>query len=200
MEYKGQAFQDKWVCEFFNFKTNGFFLDIGAMDGFTSNNTYELEHTYKWSGLCVEPYYLHLPVLKSCRNVPIIEKAIYNKDGLKNFNSQFSRISDTGFSVPTITFSTLLKENKVPKIIDYISLDVEGTEYEALIGFPFDIHLSILWTIEHNSYLVGDELKNQIKDIMLRNDYILAVENVSCADSNNQPFEDWYVHKSYYNK
>jgi FkbM family methyltransferase len=202
MNYKGQAFQDKWVCEFFNFKTNGYFLDIGAMDGITSSNTYELEHTYKWNGLCVEPYYLHWPILKLCRSVPIIEKGIYNKDGFINFNAQFSNItSNAGFSIPTITFKTLVKENKVPNIIDYISLDVEGTEYEALSEFPFDTHVAILWTIEHNLYLHNDPtLKNKIKEIMFANDYVIGVENVFCADSNNGPFEDWFIHKNYYNK
>jgi len=196
--YRGQAEQDKWVVEFFNEKRDGYFLDIGSLDGITSNNTYILETKYGWKGLCVEPYYIHLPVLRMCRRVPIIEKALYNKNGTGYFNAQWSSVNENaGIPVQMISFKTLIEENNVPNIIDYISLDIEGAEYEALTTFPFDTHLSILWTIEHNAYLGDLTLKNKIKEIMLAHDYVIAFEDVCCPDSNNLPFEDWFVNKNY---
>ena len=33
IKFHSQANQDKWVCEFFEYKKGGFFLDIGAHDG-----------------------------------------------------------------------------------------------------------------------------------------------------------------------
>lgn len=77
-------------------------------------------------------------------------------------------------------------------------MDVEGAEYEALKGFPFNTHISILWTIEHNLYINNDPtLKNKVKEIMLSNNYVISRENVSCPDSRDLPFEDWYIHKDY---
>jgi len=199
MRSYSQAKQEDWVIEYFNEKREGYFLDIGALDGIQSNNTYVLEKKYKWAGLCVEPYYIHLPVLRATRE-NIVEKGIYSSKGSFKFSAATSGIDKDGGTIviPTITFRDLFKEYDVPEIIDYISLDVEGAEYEALKGFPFDTHISILWTIEHNFYINNDPtLKNQIKEIMLANDYVIAKEDVSCPDSRNLPFEDWYVHKNY---
>ena len=33
---------------------NGYFIDIGALDGVTMSNTYLLETRYDWTGICVE--------------------------------------------------------------------------------------------------------------------------------------------------
>lgn len=201
MKYLGQALQDKWVCEFFNFKREGFFLDVGAMDGFTSSNSYVLEKELEWKGICVECQDIHLGKLKKNRSCEIIEKAVWKANGMFSFNPHTSSISSTfypGPPVETVTFEWIFSHYNIPNIIDYISLDIEGVEYDALTKFPFNTHQSILWTIEHNLYLKNDPtLKNQIKQIMLANDYIIAQENVSCADSNNGPFEDWYIHKNY---
>ena len=196
--YRGQALQDKWVVEYFNEKREGYFLDIGAMDGITASNTYILETKYRWKGLCVEPYYLHLTGCKMCRRVPIIEKALYSSNGHLSFDTNYSTVMNSGIlTVPTISFTSLIEENNVPEVIDYISLDIEGAEYEALTSFPWDTHIGILWTIEHNSYINGPALKNQVKQIMLKHDYVVAFEDVCCPDSNNLPFEDWFVHKNY---
>jgi FkbM family methyltransferase len=199
MKSYSQAKQEEWVIEYFGGKKNGYFLDIGALDGIQSSNTYLLEKQYEWEGLCVEPYYVHLPVLRSTRE-NVVEMGVYSSNGLFRFSSQTSGINETGggLFIPTITFRDLIKKYNVPNIIDYISLDVEGAEYEALKEFPFDTHISILWTIEHNLYINNDStLKNKVKEIMLANNYVISKENVSCPDSKDLPFEDWYIHKDY---
>jgi hypothetical protein len=53
-KHLGQAQQDKWVEEVFNFKENRYFVDVGAYDGFTFNSTYTLEKKYNWNGICIE--------------------------------------------------------------------------------------------------------------------------------------------------
>lgn len=199
-KYFGQALQDKWVIEFFDYKQSGYFLDIGAMDGYTSSNTYILEKQYNWDGICVECQDIHITKLEKNRNCKIVKKGIWNKNGYFSFNPHTSSIVQNFYPAPpieTYTFKKLFEKYNVPTIIDYISLDIEGAEYEALTQFPFNTHISILWTIEHNSYLIGQSLKNNIKKTMLENDYVIAVENVACADSNNGAFEDWFIHKNY---
>jgi len=50
--YKSQAGQDEWVCKTLNNKVGGYFIDIGATNGFDLSNTYYLEKQLKWNGIC----------------------------------------------------------------------------------------------------------------------------------------------------
>jgi len=55
-EYYSQYQQDKYLNEIvFKNKEKGFFLDIGAHDGASLNNTYFFEKYRKWNGICIEP-------------------------------------------------------------------------------------------------------------------------------------------------
>lgn len=202
MKSYSQANQDIWALEYLEYPKNGFFLDIGAMDGITSSNTYLMEKELGWDGICVECHPLHLAQIEKHRKCLIVKKALYSSDGTLNF--QFSnsallpgQFASNGTLVQTISFKSLIEKYNVPNIIDYVSLDIEGAEYEALTSFPFETHVIKTMTIEHNSYLNGPSMKNQIKELLLSKDYILVNEDVTCPDSNNLPFEDWYVKKEY---
>ena len=52
--YLGQNNIDYELKSYLDFK-NGFFIEIGAYDGITYSNTYNLEKNKKWTGLLVEP-------------------------------------------------------------------------------------------------------------------------------------------------
>lgn len=53
---KSQVGQDKILDEqIFNRKNNGFFVEVGALDGFGASNTYFFEKERNWSGLLIEP-------------------------------------------------------------------------------------------------------------------------------------------------
>ena len=54
-DWYSQAGQDQWVTEFFENKRGGYFLDIGAHDGWGDSNTWYLEEKLGWSGICLEP-------------------------------------------------------------------------------------------------------------------------------------------------
>ena len=41
--------------EVFNYKKNGYFLDLAATNGISENNTFYLEKKLNWKGLCIEP-------------------------------------------------------------------------------------------------------------------------------------------------
>lgn len=56
-------------------------------------------------------------------------------------------------TVQTRTLASVLGEAEAPKEIDYLSLDVEGYEYDILSTFPFDQYDIKLITVEIN----GDE-------------------------------------------
>jgi FkbM family methyltransferase len=155
MEYFSQAGQDKWVCEFFKFAKGRFFLDIGAYDGIKISNTYALERFLEWKGLCIEANPDIFGILKSNRQSICINAAVGDRDGVCGFkkNDLYGAIKDGEETVVELkTLRTLLIEYNSPKIIDYISIDIEGNEYSALTQFPFDTHNFLLMTIEHNLY------------------------------------------------
>ncbi|GKZ01034.1 hypothetical protein MPSEU_001054800 [Mayamaea pseudoterrestris] len=58
------------------------------------------------------------------------------------------RIEETRYTVP---FVTLLAQFRVPKVIDYMSLDVEGAEFLVMHDFPFDEYTIQILTVERPS-------------------------------------------------
>jgi FkbM family methyltransferase len=168
-KFYSQVGQDKWVCEYFNYKRDGYFLDIGAADGIDLSNTYYLEKELGWIGICVEALKKNFDKLQVNRNCISVHKAAYHKntwvnflgDGNDNLGGHISTNSTYTETVEAVKVEDILKEYNSPKIIDYISLDIEGNEYEALLGFPFKDYEVILWTIEHN--LMGDQVEEYLK-------------------------------------
>lgn len=56
MNSKSQEGQDINVLKFYKNKQNGFFVEIGALDGIEFSNTFLLEADYGWKGICVDSY------------------------------------------------------------------------------------------------------------------------------------------------
>merc|ERR1712062_60583 len=70
----------------------------------------------------------------------------------------------------TERLDAILDAAGVPKEIDYLSVDVEGSELEVLEAFPFDTHKARVITVEHNQ----DELRRTyIRDLLMTNTYVL---------------------------
>jgi FkbM family methyltransferase len=149
-----QMGQDYWIYgEAFNEKEGGYFLDIGAHDGITTSNTYLLEMRYKWSGICVEANPLTFAKLKENRRVQCLNVCLDSSEGEVNFtlrdvfggivdenldNSSLNKISsDKIIKLKTVPLLSILKEHQAPNIIDYLSIDVEGSEERILGDFNF---------------------------------------------------------------
>jgi hypothetical protein len=195
MTYYSQAGQDKWVHDIIGDK--GFFVDIGAYDGVQTSNTYALEQA-GWNGICVEAEvnaFDKCAVTRCCRS---INKAVTNYKGIAMFAGD--RIGGS-ISVPCDTLQGILRDNAAPKLIDYLSMDIEGHELIVLENFPFDEFQFKLITIEHNLYCDGPEKKNALYELLTRNGYTRVVDNAPCLDPNPawymQPYEDWYRHNDF---
>ena len=197
MEFTSQVGQDKWVCEFFNYKKNGFFLDIGSHNGLYLSNTLYLEKELGWKGICVEAGKAPYSELVKNRSCDCVNAFVSDKNEMIDFKEmKYGQKRDTSLQrVQSVTLESLLPLYDVPKVIDYISIDTEGFDYNVLCGFPFDKYVGILWTAEHNLYFGSSVQKDNIMNIMYRNGYVIARENVDAGDGNM--FEDWYVNKKY---
>jgi FkbM family methyltransferase len=204
IEWTSQIGQDKFAFEALGEKRNGYFLEIGAYDGIKSSNTYVLEKQFGWSGLCVEANPSTFEQLISNRDCECVQMAVSNFTGQVFFeetSTVWDKISEKGnIPVQCTTLTEIFKQNNVPSDIDYMSLDIEGAEVQALEGFPFDTHTCKIITVEHNLYMEGPENKMKIKQILESNGYICVNENVAYTKHGlNNPYEDWFVHNSYYN-
>lgn len=198
MRYYSQAGQDEWVVNFFNSKKNGFFLDIGAHNGVDISNSYYLEKYLGWNGICIEADPNIFNTLQNNRNCHCINIAVSDSVGeISFFQDNFSgRVleSTSSIKLKSDTLENILSETNCPDVIEYLSIDIEGFESKALSKFPFSKKEIVLLTVEHNLYTGNLINKQEIKDILTKNGYTIAVENVK---HNNCEFEDWYINTKY---
>lgn len=164
--YYSQDKQDKFLEEnIFKGYKNGFFVDVGAHDGVSINNTLYFENNNNWRGINIEPIKKVYDVLLINRPKCInINCAVYNNDGKTEFiyntgyTEMISGIKDTYdprheqrlkreinsqggetkiINVNTKKLETIFDENNVSHI-NYLSIDVEGAEFEVIKSINFD--------------------------------------------------------------
>lgn len=179
---KAQLRQDFLALMVSKYKTKGFFVEIGAADGIFASNTLMLEKSFGWSGILAEPAKSWQKKLKEYRSALITTKAVYSETGknLDFFESEATNIStladyrdfDGGgihrkkfrkYPVETITLFDLLNDFKAPKIIDYLSIDTEGSEFEIISGFPFELYEIHFISIEHNYNINRGKIRNLLE-------------------------------------
>ena len=171
-----QAGQDLWVIrDVFDFRTGGYFLDIGAADGIHFSNTYALEKYYSWKGLCVEPNPATFERLKKNRRCLCVQACIDSSPGevwLDTGAGLHGGIlptqSHSGCKVPAMTLTELFRAKNVPPTIDYLSLDIEGAEGRVMETFPFATHRFLAATIERPD--------NALRRLLAKHGYILVAD------------------------
>lgn len=167
--FYSQAGQDVWALQ----KTNkGFFVDIGAHDGVESSNTYALEKA-GWTGICIEPNPVSFEKLRLFRRCTCLNRFVADD------------------------LAVILAEQYCPIIIDYISIDVDGTELGILKGMDFKGYHVKMITVEHNQYLEGPARQEQIFDYLTARGFIRKYKDVKCLDPNyyGAIYEDWYENR-----
>jgi FkbM family methyltransferase len=177
-----QIGQENWILQNLSYKTNGYFLEAGACDGIELSNTYFLEKKYNWSGICAEPNPYYFDKLKKNRSCNTTDLCLYSRSNeeklfsfdeglggiLEHFNEpsrDLRRNSAKKDTVKTISLNDLLTKYSSPTVIDYISLDTEGTELEILSTFNFEKYKVLFLTIEHNCAFRSDGDK-YLRDII----------------------------------
>ncbi len=202
--FKSQKKQDIWVVfEVTRFKRHGYFVDLAAADGISMNNTFCLEKLFAWDGLCIEPnpyFYSKLEKNRKCQKKSV---AVSDKSESVNFridngylggivaedtdNSQRIRgeqlESAEIISIQTETLTSILDECRAPRNIDYLSLDVEGSEERVLRGLDFDRYSFDCMTIERPT--------PEVNRLLFDNNYVFV---------KNYRFDSFYVHKSLLSK
>jgi FkbM family methyltransferase len=193
-----QTGQDLMALLISNFKSHGYFVEIGATDGVGISNTLILAVEYQWKGILCEPGSFWKKDLIKNRPESIIEtRCCWNKSGefLEFLESDEKELSTIGkfsssdylrkirkhghkYIVETISLEDLLLENDAPECIDFLSIDTEGSEFFILKDFPFDKYQFNFVVVEHN---FGPN-KTEILDIFIRAGYSLICKDISAQD------------------
>lgn len=196
--YYSQEYQDRILEEkIFKGYKFGIFVDVGAHDGKTYNNTLYFENNNKWQGYNIEP-------IKSVFNKLVINRpnsinincAINNSDGISDFilntgytemisglkdtydNRHFHRLNlelceyggtSNIIKVNTKKLSTIFDEYNV-KYINYLSIDTEGSEFNVIQSIDFDKVFIDIIQFENN---YQDITKKIIKFLIEKNYEIL---------------------------
>jgi len=138
---------------------DGFFVELGANDGLSQSNTFFLEKKLGWTGILVDPSIQKLSLAKKIRHSSLVlnyfcsnkskRKITLFDNDLETSVLNLNRSSRINTEVKTLT--EILIKNNAPKTINFLSLDVEGHEYEVLEGLDLNLYLIQVLLIEIRS-------------------------------------------------
>jgi hypothetical protein len=83
----------------------------------------------------------------------------------------------------TTTLDEILGKANAPRHIDFMSIDIEGAEFEALRGLSFDKYEVDAFAIEHNN---EKEKREHIRQLLESKGYIRVRSWLT---------DDWYVRR-----
>ncbi len=197
---KAQLGQDLFALMESGFKKDGYFVEFGATDGISLSNTYLLEKEFNWTGILAEPSICWHDQLAMNRKSKIDKRCVWKKSGEKlSFievdNAVLSTLNGFGeddvhsvrrknnksYIVESISLNDLLDYHKAPKIIDFLSIDTEGSELVILEGFDFSKYKFRTITVEHNF----SKNRSEIYKLLTKAGYERVFEDLSS-------FDDWY--------
>ena len=196
-----QKNQDVWVEEHFGFDSvhlinYHFFVDLAANHPECLSNSVMLERKHGWSGLCIEANPELAKQLRAERACTVVEAPIASTSRVVSFypagasGGIVSKNMDNAnpFSHQRVTLTArrldeVLHTANAPRVIGYLSLDIEGAEDEALCAdFPFHKYTFLLVTIERPPPSLNRRL--------FEHGYLFV---------KNHHFDTFYVHSSHPN-
>jgi len=163
-----------------------FFVDLASNDAAYLSNTLLLEQN-NWRGLCLEPnpiYWYRLASYRTCSIIGAMVGGEPDEDGTEvdvTLPRQNIRDGTSGGIIGDdmdnkkkdgdlnqekrnlVSISTVFEAYRAPKIIDYLSLDVEGAETLVMEHFDWDRYKFKFLTVERP--------KDNLRDMFLKNGY-----------------------------
>lgn len=136
-------------------RSDGFFIELGGMDGHTYSNTLFFEQHMGFKGLLIEPTKTFQQLIKNRPNCINVNYAVGYKDGEdvefigegavagmtetmnEKFRNDWHRNSSV-YKVKSKRMDTILHENNI-KYIDLFTIDVEGGELVVLETMDWNI-------------------------------------------------------------
>lgn len=182
MKTYSQFGQDAWVLEYFD---KGIFLDIGMADGIFISNTKMLDDL-GWSGLGIDPYPRNYETRKNTNvvtgcvsgaeaDVEFIEAG--DLGGISQYihvhKNDLPVVNANRTMIKSYPLEYFLIKHNMPQMIEYFSLDTEGSEYQILSNIDFHKWTFGCITVEHN---MVKETRHKINNLLVSNGYIFDKE------------------------
>jgi FkbM family methyltransferase len=173
--YYGQFETDKYISEYFPQDYVGNCIEVGAVDGIELSNTYRFE-LMGWDCLCIEPqlgagYFDGLAqnrkkFLNFAISSTVADDVTFNAVSLNDMPANAisgleidqklleqhaylnPKVSQT--SVSTRRLDWCIEEYFNHETIDFMSIDVEGTELDVLNSFDINAYNTTLYVVENN--------------------------------------------------
>jgi len=199
-----QLGQDLLALVYSGYKREGFFVEFGATNGKDLSNSFMLERYFEWKGILAEPAMSWHRDLKFNRKCAIETDCVWKESNIRlvfnevtslelstidSFSSDDmhvdARKSGKKYFVNSISLNDLLRKHDAPYVIDYLSIDTEGSEYEILSNFDFNQYQINFISCEHNF----TETREQIHELLKMKGYVRVLKEIS-------NFDDWYVLQS----
>ena len=173
--------EDLVVNNFFKNKTNGTYVDVGCYHPIDGNNTHLLFKN-GWNGINIDLNKISIDLFNIARkNDENFRVAVSNKSKkikfyyrkkinmLNTINKKFANNSfKKGYRTDYIqarTLSSILKESKLRnKKIDFLNIDIEGNEINALKTLDFKIYRPKLICVEIHNFTSNRLKKGNFKD------------------------------------
>lgn len=193
LHFTAQDGEDLLLAQFFGYKPTGYFIEIGAYDGFYLSNSYFFEQI-GWRGLLVEPLPNQAAACKVNRPGSVVVQAalgshggqvtlteLVGEDALETLSyvgnpagavGKAQRLADKTrtHQVPLRTFEDVAQEAglRPGQAIDFISIDCEGMDFEILQSIDLAKWQPHLLIIESTDQKLLDYLGQQGYHAMLR--------------------------------
>ena len=170
MKFYSQQYEDVVLFKKYLNYRNGYFIELGAMDGVRYSNTKFFEDHLNWTGILLEPEKSQFLQLKQNRsNCITLDYAISEIDGEVLFNGRpndacggiietiihnKNELKDSeNYFVKSKPFYKIFEEIGKPKQVDLFVVDVEGGELAILKTFDWSIpvYIVVIETAEQNS-------------------------------------------------
>ena len=163
--------EEAYIVRYVNESPVGRFLDLGAYDGENLSNTRALA-LLGWGGTCVDAsptVFKQLRKLyRNSKKVSAVNVAVGARDGRVVFHDnpnavatavegEMDRWPDEEFNkveVPLWSVSTLLR--RYPGPYRFISIDIEGMDYEVLVQMDLNALGCDLICVEHNGKILEE--------------------------------------------
>ena len=188
---------DSLILDIFKNQKNGFYLDIGCGHPIKNNNTYLLNKK-GWSGINIDLDEENIDLFNSYRKKDVnLATAVSDKEGETDLffyhsKSALNTISkeNADFQKAKVSKIKKIKTQTINKIIenspfkdrkiDFLSVDVEGSELAILKNFDFTKYSPKVIVVE---YLDLSLKKLEIKNLNINN--IIKSEVYKLIESNN---------------
>jgi hypothetical protein len=197
MSYSKEGVDQFLNTNFFNNKTSGVYIEVGALDGITNSPSYYFEKNLGWTGLLIDPHPLMYMKLGIYRSKNIITNnlisnstaplkydyimlqcpsmsGVYNTMPPSIYNTYYENdnmnyIKGSSILLPVTLSKTVL--NTMFTSIDFMVVNTVGHEYEIMQSWDFSVPINIIMIYMYDEL---SSTNNQCIQYMKNNGYSVS--------------------------